>query len=166
LTFAPGETTKTITVPIIGDRLPEPNETFAVNLSGPTNAIIADGQGVGTIVDDEPRISISDVSKKEGSGKKTTLFTFTITLSAAYDQPVAVSFRTTDGTATTGDGDYVGKTGTITFYPGETSKTVAITVKGDRKQESNEVFYMELFDNSSNSLFARSRGLGTILNDD
>ena len=49
-----------------GDRLGEPNETFVVNLSSPTNATIADGQGVGTIVDDEPRISISDVTKAEG----------------------------------------------------------------------------------------------------
>ena len=72
----------------------EPNETFVVNLSGATNATIADGQGVGTIVDDEPRISISDVTKAEGKKNQTTLFTFTVTLSAAYDQPVTMSFRT------------------------------------------------------------------------
>jgi probable HAF family extracellular repeat protein len=59
LTFGPGETSKTITVLVNGDRLGEPNETFAVNLSGATNATIADAQGVCTIVDDEPRISIS-----------------------------------------------------------------------------------------------------------
>ncbi|HBL61358.1 MAG TPA: hypothetical protein DDZ80_23890, partial [Cyanobacteria bacterium UBA8803] len=47
LTFASGETSKTITVPIIGDLLNEDNETFTVNLSNPTNATIADGQGVG-----------------------------------------------------------------------------------------------------------------------
>ena len=86
LTFAPGETSKTITVLVNGDRLGEPNETFFVNLSSPTNATIADGQGVGTIVDDEPRISISDVTKAEGKKGQTTLFTFTVTLSAAYDQ--------------------------------------------------------------------------------
>ncbi|MGE5192703.1 MAG: FG-GAP-like repeat-containing protein [Deltaproteobacteria bacterium] len=166
LTFAPGETSKTITVLVNGDRIAEPNETFFVNLSNPTNATIADGQGIGTILDDEPRISISDVSKKEGSGKKTTLFTFTITLSAAYDQAVTMSYKTTDGTATTGDKDYVAKTGTITFNPGETSKTITIIVNGDRKKESNETFYLDLFGNSSNSLFTKSRGVGTILNDD
>src|SRR5262249_12530458 len=74
LTFNPGVTSQTITVLVNGDRLPEPNETFFVNLSSPTNATIADGQGIGTIIDDEPRISISDVTKKEGNGKKTTLF--------------------------------------------------------------------------------------------
>jgi chitinase len=58
LTFAPGETRKTVTVLVKGDRVGEPNETFFVNLSSPTNATIGDGQGVGTIVDDEPRVSI------------------------------------------------------------------------------------------------------------
>jgi hypothetical protein len=166
LTFAPGETSKTITVPVNGDRLGEPSETFNVNLSSPTNATIADGQGVGTIVDDEPRLRISDVTMAEGKKNQTTLFTFTVTLSAAYDQPVTMSFRTSDGTATTGDGDYVAKTGTITFAPGETTKTVTITVNGDNRKEAAEYFYLDLFGNSSNSLFTRSRGTGTILNDD
>jgi hypothetical protein len=166
LTFAPGETSRTITVQGIGDRLPEPKETFFVNLSSPTNATIGDGQGVGTIVDDEPRISISDVTKKEGNGKKTTLFVFTVTLSAAYDQAVTMSFRTVNGTATTGDNDYIAKSGTLTFVPGETTKTISIEVKGDSKREANETFYLDLFGNSSNSLFTKNRGIGTILNDD
>jgi hypothetical protein len=164
LTFAPGETSKTITVPIIGDRLGEPNETFVVNLTSPTNATVADGTGVGTIVDDEPRISIGDVTKVEGKKGQTTSFTFTVTLSAAYDQAVTMSFRTANGTATTADGDYVAKTGTITFAPGETTKT--ITVNGDSKKEVAEYFYLDLYDNSTNSLFTKSCGTGTILNDD
>ncbi|HTK77948.1 MAG TPA: Calx-beta domain-containing protein, partial [Gemmataceae bacterium] len=166
LTFAPGETTKTITVPVIGDRLGEPNETFVVNLSGQTNANIADGQGVGTITDDEPRIGISDVTKSEGKKNHTTQFTFTVTLSAAYDQPVTMSFRTIDGTATTGDGDYVAKAGMLTFAPGETTKTITIEVNGDRKREGNEYFYLDLFENSTNSFVTKKRGTGTILNDD
>jgi hypothetical protein len=166
LTFAPGETSKAVTVLVNGDRLLEPNETFLVNLSSATNATITDGQGVGTIVDDEPRISISDVAKKEGKKNQTTLFTFTVTLSAAYDQPVTMSFQTANGTATTSDGDYVAKTGTLTFAPGETTKTITITVNGDNKKEADETFYLDLFGNSSNSLFTKSRGIGTILNDD
>jgi len=166
LTFAPGETNMTVTVLVNGDRLAEPNETFVINLSSPTNATIADGQGVGTIVDDEPRISISDVTKAEGKKNQTTQFTFTVTLSAAYDQAVTVSFKTTDGTAKTSDQDYVAKTGTLTFAPGETTKTITIEVNGDSKKEANETFYLDLFGNSSNSLFTKNRGIGTILNDD
>ena len=166
LTFAPGETTKTIPVLVSGDRLAEPNETFVVNLSSPTNATIADGQGVGTITDDEPRISIGDVTKSEGRKGQTTLFTFTVTLSAAYDQAVTMSFRTVNGTATSGSGDYVAKTGTLTFAPGETTKTITIEVKGDSKREANETFYLDLFGLSLNGLFTKNRGIGTILNDD
>ena len=117
-----GQTMGTIIVLVNGDRLAEPNETFVVNLSKPTNPTIASGQATGTILDDEPRISISDVAKKEGKKNQTTLFTFTVTLSAAYDQPVTMSFRTVNGTATTSDDDYVAKTGTLTFAPGETTK--------------------------------------------
>jgi hypothetical protein len=117
-------------------------------------------------VDDEPRISISDLSKAEGKRNQTTLFTFTVTLSAAYDQAVTMSFRTVNGTATTGDNDYIAKTGTLTFAPGETTKTITIEVTGDSKKEADETFYLDLFGNSSNSLFIKNRGLGTILNDD
>jgi hypothetical protein len=77
-----------------------------------------------------------------------------------------MSYRTVDGTATTGDSDYVAQTGTLTFNPGETSKTITIEVKGDTKKESNETFYLDLFGNSSNSLFTKNRGLGMIWNDD
>src|SRR5262249_46164961 len=152
-------------VAVNGDRLAEPNETFVVNLSGPVNATIFHGQGVGTIVDDEPRISISDVSKAEGNRGQTTLFTFTVTLSAAYDEAVTVSFRTADGSATVADKDYLAQTGTLTFNPGETQKTITIVVNGDSKKEADETFYVDLFGNSSNALFTKSRGIGTILND-
>ena len=71
-----------------------------------------------------------------------------------------------NGTATTSDSDYLARTGTLTFAPGETTKTITIEVKGDNKREANETFYLDPFGNSSNSLFTRNRGIGTILNDD
>jgi len=79
---------------------------------------------------------------------------------------MTMSFRTVDGTATTSDGDYVAKTGTLTFAPGETTKTITIEVKGDSKKETSETFYLDLFGLSSNASFTKSRGIGTILNDD
>jgi hypothetical protein len=69
-------------------------------------------------------------------------------------------------TATSGDNDYVAKSGTLTFAPGETTKTITIDVKGDNKKESNEYFALDLFGNSSNSVLDKKRGIGTILNDD
>ena len=76
-------------MPVVGDQIAEPNETFTVTLSQPTNAFLSltSRTGVGTIVDNAPRISISNVTKNEGN-KGTTAFVFTVTLSAPYDAPV------------------------------------------------------------------------------
>jgi hypothetical protein len=170
LRFAPGETNKTITVQVVGDLVDEPLEAFNVILANPSpNASIANGGGYCYIEDNDPTppsISIRDVTKAEGNKGQKTLFTFTVTLSASYDQAVTMSFRTVNGTAKTSNGDYIAKTGTLTFAPGETTKTITIEVKGDSKREANETFYLDLFGNSSNSLFTKNRGIGTILNDD
>src|SRR5205085_59670 len=82
LTFAPGVTSQTVTVTINGDTKSEGNETFFVNLAGPANSSILDGQGLGTISNDDatPTISIDDVTLAEGNAG-TTSFTFTATLS-------------------------------------------------------------------------------------
>jgi len=82
LTFAPGQTTATIAVPVQGDRFAEPNETFSIRLIDPTNASIVDGEGLGTILDDESRLAINNASVIEGKGG-TKVITFTVTLSAA-----------------------------------------------------------------------------------
>ena len=98
LTFSPGEITKAIPLEIIGDRVGEPNESLPIRLSDAQGATIADGEATVVIEDDEPRIRIDDVSKTEGR-KKNKLFTFTVTLSQAYDEPITVYFATLDGTA-------------------------------------------------------------------
>jgi hypothetical protein len=76
-----------------------------------------------------------------------------------------MSYRTADGAARAGD-DYAAKTGTLTFARGETTKTIMVEIKGDNNKEADEVFYLDLSGNSSNSLFTKKRGTGTILNDD
>jgi hypothetical protein len=164
LSFLPGETSKTIAVRIAGDRVPEPNETLFVNLTQPANATLADGQGLGTIIDDEPRISINDVTKREGKSG-TTLFVFTVSLSVAYDQAVTVNFATANGTATAGS-DYQAESGTLTFAPCQTTATVIIVVIADQQAEADETFFVNLTGPSSNSLLIDDRGIGTILDDD
>jgi hypothetical protein len=164
VTIPAGQTSRTFTVAVNGDRLAEPSETFSVNLIDSTNATIRDGQGIGTILDNEPRVSINNVNKKEGNGG-TTPFTFTVRLSAAYDQAVTVNYATASGTATAGT-DYLSKTGALTFAPGETSKTISVAVKGDKQKEPNEAFFLDLSGASSNALIGLARGIGTILNDD
>ena len=165
LTFAAGQTSKNITVLVNGDRAAEPDETFYVNLTGATGAGIASGTGYGTIQDDEPHISINSVSLKEGNSG-TKLMTFTVTLSARYDQTVTVNYRTYDDSAKVADKDYVAKSGTLTFAPGQTTKTFTVTINGDTKKEADESFYVLLSGASSNAQIDNAYGWGDILNDD
>jgi hypothetical protein len=128
LTIPAGQTTRTVTITVLADRLPEPNETFAVNPSGVTKGFLADAVAIGTVRDDEPRVAINDVTLQEGNSKSgVTLSTFTVRLSAAYDQAVTVSYSTADGKANVSDNDYLAASGTLTFAPGETAKTVAVS---------------------------------------
>src|SRR5262249_57325015 len=83
VTVAAGQTSQTFTVAVLGDRVPEPTETFAVNLSGASsNSLITDAQGLGTILDDEPRITIDDVTVTDGNTGSVSA-TFRVTLSVA-----------------------------------------------------------------------------------
>lgn len=164
-TIAAGQTSQTITVQVKGDRIGEGNELFLASLSNANGALLTNSVGTGTIVDDEPRLSINSVSLLEGnSGSK--LMVFTVTLSAACDQPVTVKYATHDDTAKASKGDYVAKSGTLTFAAGETTKTISITIKGDKMYESDESFYVLLSNASSNAIISEAYGWGTILNDD
>jgi hypothetical protein len=167
LTFGPGETTKTIKVLVKGDRTDEYDQRFYVNLTAAAGANITDGQGVGTIVDNDPPPTLTitaRVSGKEGN-TNTTVFTFFVTLSAPSEKEVRVNFATANGTATTADNDYVAKSGTLVFAPGQTSKSIPVTVKGDKKKEANETFFVNLSD-AMNATIVGPQGVGEILNDD
>jgi large repetitive protein len=165
LTFAAGETSKTVTVPIVGDALDEANETFTVGLSGAVNATIGDATGAGTITDDDPlpSLSVNSVSVPEGNSG-TTAMAFTVALSAPSGRSVSVNYATADGTATAG-ADYTAASGTLTFAPGETSKTVTVSATGDAAGEGDDTFYVVLSGPTLASM-AISTGTGTILNDD
>jgi hypothetical protein len=166
LSFAPGVYSQTITVDVLGDHLNEADEQFFVNLSNPTGGNLVDGQGVGTILDDDtpPLISISDASEVEGNSG-TRLMTFTLTLSQASGDGVWVNYTTANGTAKSRNNDYVAKSGTVYFAPGETTQEITIEINGDTKPEKDERFYVDLSGAIGGEILD-SRGVGTILNDD
>lgn len=172
LTFNAGETSKTISVEVVGDTINEIDETFFVNLSNATNAAISRGQGIGTIQDDDPTISINGVSTVEGN-RGTRNFSFTVRLSKASDQTITVQYATADGNsataannATTANNDYRATSGILTFNPGVISQTITVQVVGDRISEGNESFLVNLSNATGNASLIRSQGIGTILNDD
>ncbi len=164
ITFAPGETSQTISVEVLGDTGVEAHENFSVVLSAPTNAILANDSGSVTILNDDALLQITDASVLEGhSGNRTV--TFTVSLTAESALPVSVSYASADGTATAGV-DYLALTpGMLTFLPGETSKTVEVEVVGDTIAESSETFSVLLSD-ATNAVIDDATGIGTILDDD
>ena len=167
LSFLPGDTTKNVDVTVNGDTKHETGETFTVDLSGAVNASIADNQGVGTITNDDqvPDISVDDQVTAEGNSPTTPTMTFNVPLSNPSDQTVTVEYATNDGTATTTDGDYAAASGTVTFNPGQTAKTVDVTVNGDDTTEPDESLTLDL-SNASNANILDDSGTGTITNDD
>jgi hypothetical protein len=167
VTFAPGETEKTITVLVTGETAVESNENFTVDLSNPTNATIDDASGTGTILNDDSvaLLSINNVSITEGNSGTKTL-NFTVTRSGITTSAVTVDYATANNTATTGNNDYESLTGTLSFASGETSKTISVTINGDTPPEADETFYVNLFNASANATITDSQGIGTIINDD
>ncbi|MGB7921663.1 MAG: Calx-beta domain-containing protein [Pyrinomonadaceae bacterium] len=165
ITIPAGSTSKTIIISVKGDTLDEPNETFKVNLTSPTHATIFDGQGIGTITDNDPTpgLRINNVTLIEGNSG-TTNATFTVTLSAASGQTVKINYATANGTASA-PSDYLTKTGTLTFAPGETTKTITVAVKGDTAHEPNETFFVNL-STAVNANITDGQGQGVITNND
>ena len=169
LTITPGQPSATFSVPISGDTLFEPDETFVVNLTNPQNATISKAQATSTIKNDDVpgdvvAITIDDVRVTEGNSG-TTAATFTVALNRVSRDPVTVQYATSDGTATVADGDYQAASGTLTFNAGDLSKTLTVTVTGDTKVEPDEAFTMTL-STPANAALAKSQGIAVIVNDD
>lgn len=164
LIFAPGQTSKTVTVNVIADTAFEANETFIVNLTAPSGATIADGQAIGTIQDDDSGFKINDLVKTEGNSGNTA-FGFTVTLAPAKAVPVTVKYATADDTAIAGSDFVAVAATTLTFVAGETSKVVVVNVKGDTVTEPDETFKVNLTA-ASGAPITDNQGIGTILNDD
>ncbi len=163
--FAPGTTSKTVTVAVKGDLLSEADETFRLVLSNAANASIADGLGTGFILNDDPppSLSIDDVASLEGNNGATG-FSFTVKLSTVSGQPVKVDFATANGSAATPN-DYNGVAGTLTIPAGTLSKAITVPVFGETLVEPDETFFVNL-SNAVHATIADNQGKGTILNDD
>ncbi len=143
VTFDPDETSQVIEVTVFGDTSSESDETFRLNLSGASNARIADSSGTGRILDDDsqPTMSVSDAVVSEGDGPGTTA-AFTVSLSGPSGQVVSATFTTSHGTA--GAGDYTATDVIVELLPGATSTEVHVGITGDELDESDESFLVEL----------------------
>ena len=155
----------TITVPTTDDTLVEPAETLNALLSNISNTLvtIADGTGVGTIIDnDSASISIDDVSVTEGGN-----LVFTVTLTGDVAGGFTVDYNTADITATAGS-DYTSQSGTLTFSGTDGEQlTITVPTLNDLIDEPDETLNAFL-SNISNTLVTidDDTGVGTIIDDD
>jgi len=160
VSFAPGETARTIGVAVFGDRVNEADETFLVNLGAPVNATIADDQGLGAINnDDAPGFSIADLEIVEAlSGDRTVSFTVTLAPPAVG----SVAYTTSSVSATPGAGnDYEDTSGTLSFSASVASQTIPVTIHADALSEGIETFQVTL-SNPTGGAIAYGQAIGRI----
>ncbi len=162
LTFAAGELSKQVAVAVVGETLDELHETYSLDLSNPVGATLGDARGAGTILDNDPQVSLSvnDVSAPE-QGQSAT---FTLSLSRESGKIVTVDYATADGSAAA-PSDYASRSETIIFMPGETSKTVSVALVHDALVEPDETFTLAL-SRAVNATLSDGQGVATIVDDD
>ena len=157
--FDPGETVKEFTVQTCDDSAEEGHETLDVMLSNPANAVLGVMSAVGVIRDDDiPVVSISGPSRSvdEDTGGVANTATFTVSLDRVGLQPITVVAATNTGTATgaacASGGDFVPRLRTVTFAPGERTKSFDVTTCADAVPENDEDFSVVLSGQSSNAV--------------
>lgn len=171
LTFTPGQTSKTVTVSIINNAEPptEPNEFFYLALSNSSGAQIARSVGTAIIKDPSPPAPISITANdapRQNEDPFPQFSKFTVTLSKASTKQITVHYATSDGTAKSGH-DYTSKSGTLTFDPGQTSKTVTIAILDPAHDPTGDQFIENYFLNLSsptNAVIARAKAKAEIAN--
>ncbi len=162
LIFPPGTTSRTVTVPIVGDLLNEGTETFVVNLTNAVSAQITKAIGVGTILDNDllPALYVNDVHVTTTQAGVLAAV-FTVALDAPSGRDVSVQFATADGSAQAGL-NYTAESGVVDFAPGATTKLVTVPVTSMATYAPNEKFYLNL-SNPLHAALADPQGVGTII---
>ena len=147
VTFAPGETTMTVSVPVLADTVQEDDETFTLHLANPVDATIDRNDATGTIESPDAivdkGISVSDVTATEGDAQLGTM-RFIVSLDAPATSTVSVDVATEDISATGGTKltvpgvDYKSYSRTIVFSRGQVAKAISIPVVSDTAAEGTE----------------------------
>ncbi|MCB1954378.1 MAG: FG-GAP repeat protein [Rhodocyclaceae bacterium] len=180
VTFADGETVKSVSIEVVGDLLVEPNESLRLTLTGgeaengaPVGFLNGSVNGLIQDDDETPVISVSTVRVTE-SDEETVDLPFTFTRSGGLEDTITVSYSVSGTGAHPADaGDLsvpLPGTGQVVFAPGETSKVINLGVLGDEEVESNERVSLTITEATSDA--GRSVQVATpvatavILNDD
>ncbi|REJ53046.1 MAG: endo-1,3-1,4-beta-glycanase ExsH [Microcystis aeruginosa DA14] len=168
LTFTPGQISQDIIISVNGDTAIEPDETFLINLANPSNALITDNQGLGTITNDDGDNTSVTLAVSPGSVTEdgTTNLVYTFTRTGVTTNPLTVNY-TLGGTATLNT-DYTrtGTNNTVTFAAGSTTAKVTIDPTADTTVEPNETVILTLAAGTGYKVGTTTPVTGTITNDD
>jgi predicted extracellular nuclease len=165
-TISGAATEATHTLTVNGDLDIEVDEVVGLTLTGAgSNVTLSPNTANATIQnDDQPRLSINDVSLAEGNGG-TTSFVFTVTMDAApISGQVTVSYATANGSATAGT-DYTTASNMLMFDAANLTRTITVEVTGETTAELDETFLVNL-SNPVGGTISDAQGLGTIIDDD
>jgi hypothetical protein len=157
----------TVDVEVIEDGVYETWEEFELVLSAPVGFAIQDDAGLATVVDDEapPAARIGDCRTVEGdAGQTDCAFEVTLDGPAGEGVPIQMQYATLDDTATAG-ADYLAASGSLTFAPGQLSKTITVAVVGDVAVELDERYFVRL-SGAVNVSIGDFEGEGVIADDD
>ena len=149
LVFAPGETSKVLSIPISDDTVPEPNETITLVLDNPTGITRLSNTTANTIFtltvtdnDPVPQPTVGFTSTSGSGPEASPAAPLYVTLSSAQASPVSVNYAVTGGTASAVEHGVTA--GTLTFAAGETTKVIPSTILNDNEQEPNETVIVSL----------------------
>lgn len=165
LTFTPYTLVKTVNVTVLPGSSTS-NRVFYLNLNNPsTGVIITRAKGTGPILGHQcgcVTLSVNDITVNQSKTAKVTA-TFTVTLTNPATFPVTVQYATANGAAPSAEAgeDYNAVSGTLTFAPGQTSKSVPVTILPENENFA-EIFYLNL-SNPSGAVISRAQGTCTII---
>lgn len=172
VSLVPQESAAILTVPIQGDTLVEPDETFVVTLAEPTGgARLGTDKAFGTILNDDAEPAVLslvalDAVKSEGEHGLMP-FTFRVVRSGDSRRAVSAAWSVV-GTDASADDFFraVLPSGTVWLVRGETSRTLTVMVQSDRRVEADETFAVTLSAPTNGATIGTATAVGTILNDD
>jgi hypothetical protein len=165
VTFADGETTRTVTLTAVDDDEDEPDETVVLTATAPTGGAAAGAAATVTILDNDgpDTVGFSEAAVTVGEGDGSV--TLTVTRTGGEAGQATLALAVTGGTAAEGT-DFGPVPATVTFAPGETSQTVVIPIADDAVFEGDETFVLTLSDPSGSSLGGQTTVTVTITEND
>lgn len=172
LVFTPGESVKTISVPLINDTLIEANETIALNFESLTieGMVLRRSEAVATVISDDVASPTLELGV-DGNGvfaESGGIATYVLRRSGPLDQASSVGYSLVGDTATAGE-DFIATSGVVTFAAGEASKTIRVMLQDDAQVEGAETLRLEVDRNQVQNLTVipgHERITATILSED